>query len=159
MSKPTVILDLAINISYYAQEIQRLMDLAINESQRKLGRPVLLEEDRVNIFLTGAGRLAKALEEDIHREVTEKEGKSYEYCSNEMNMLALSTILACWSGWVFKAKSVDPGRPKDSRELASAVNKYVGSLVRNAINAGQQLGEDGKPAYGKNLSIEISEIS
>jgi hypothetical protein len=132
------------------------MDLAINESQKKLGKPGLLEEDKINIILSGAGRLAKALEEEIYRDVTEKEGKSFDYCSNEMNMLALSTIFACWSGWVFKAKSVDPGRPEDSRQQASAVNKYVESLVRNAINAGQKLGDDGKPAYGKTQSIEIS---
>ncbi len=157
MSKPTVILDLAIDISYYAQEIQHLMDNAINESERKLGRKgIFLDEDKFNIVLKGGAGLAKKLEKEIHREVTEKEGKSYDNRSNEMNMLALSIILACWSGWVFKAKSVDPGRPEDSRQQASAVNKYVESLVRNAINAGQKLGDDGKPAYGKTQSIEIS---
>jgi hypothetical protein len=134
------------------------MDIAIRESETKLSRTgSLLEDDRFNIVLKGGARLAKALEEEIHREVTEKEGKSYDYCSNEMNMLALSTILACWSGWVFKAKSVDLKRPEESREQASAVNKYVESLVRNAIYAGRKLGEDGKPPYGKSQSIAIDQ--
>ncbi|MFZ0741420.1 MAG: hypothetical protein WBM37_00590 [Nitrososphaeraceae archaeon] len=58
--------------------------------------------------------------------------------------------------FAFKYISGLLGFKEDSRQQASAVNKYVESLIRNAINAGQKLGDDGKPAYGKTQSIEIS---
>jgi hypothetical protein len=147
---------LAINISCYVQQIQLLTGLALNQSEKELHRIDQLSEDaRFNILVKGAVKLAKALEEEIYREVKQKEGKSYDHCSNEMNMLALSTILACWSGWVFKSKSEDKKRATESREQASAVSKYIESLIRNAINAGQKMGEGGETPEGKSRLIAI----
>ncbi|MFZ0513941.1 MAG: hypothetical protein WAM14_20205 [Candidatus Nitrosopolaris sp.] len=57
--------------------------------------------------ILGAMITSKALEKEIYREVKQRENRSYDYCSNEMNLLALTTILAAWCGWVFKSKSQD----------------------------------------------------
>ena len=72
---------------------------------------------------------AKMLEEEIYREVKQRENRSYDYCSNEMNLLALAAILAEQSGWVFKSKSEDKNRETESREQAAVVNKYIESFI------------------------------
>lgn len=99
---------------------------------------------------------AKTLEEEIYREVKQKENRSYDYCSNEMNLLALVTILAGWCGWVFKSKSEDQKRPTESREQAAAVNKYIESLICNSIKAGQRIGQCGGTPEGRSEFIDIS---
>lgn len=133
------------------------MGLTLNESEKELHRTDQLSgEARLNILLKGAMTLAKGLEEEIYREVKQREGKSYDYGSNEMNLLALAAILACWSGWVFKSKSEDQKRALDSREQAAAINKYVESFIRNAINAGQRMGEGGGTPEGRSQLIEIA---
>lgn len=95
-----------IDIAYYIQQIQIQTAAAISESEKKLKeKGKLLDEDRINILFRGAVTAAKTLEEEIYREVKQKENRSYDYCSNEMNLLALVTILAGWCGSVFKSKS------------------------------------------------------
>ena len=100
--------DLAIDIAYYISQIELQMAATIKRSESRLkekGR--VLEEDRLNILLRGAMMIAKRLEEEIYHEVKEREHKSYNYCSNEINILALATLLSAWSSWVFKSKSDD----------------------------------------------------
>ena len=80
--------DLPIDIAYYIQQIQIQTAATIKESENKLKeKGKLLDEDRINILLRGAVTTAKALEEEIYREVKQKENKSYDYCSSEMNHL------------------------------------------------------------------------
>jgi hypothetical protein len=147
---------LSIDIAYYIQQIQIQTAATIKESENKLKeKGKLLDEDRINILLRGAMTTAKALEEEIYREVKQRENRSYDYCSNEMNMLALAAVLAAWSGWVFKSKSKDNNREKESREQAAAVNKYIESFIRNSINAGQRIGEHGGTPEGRREFIEI----
>ena len=87
--------DLPIDIAYYIQQIQIQTAAAIKESENKLKeKGKLLDIDRINILLSGAATTAKALEEEIYREVKQREKKAYDFCSNEMNLLALATILA-----------------------------------------------------------------
>jgi hypothetical protein len=148
---------LPIDIAYYIQQIQIQTAATIKESENKLKeKGKLLDEDRINILLRGAVTTAKALEEEIYREVKQKESRSYDYCSNEMNLLALATILAAWSGWVFKSKSEDQNRPTESREQATAVNKYIESFIRNSIKGGQRIGEDGGTPEGRSEFIDIA---
>jgi len=148
--------DLPIDIAYYIQQIQIQTAATIKESENKLKeRGKLLDEDRINILLRGAVTTAKALEEEIYREVKQKENRSYDYCSNEMNLLSLATILAAWSGWVFKSKSEDQNRHTESREQAAAVNKYIESFIRNSIKAGQRIGECGGTPEGRREFIDI----
>jgi hypothetical protein len=147
---------LAINIAPYIQQIQLLTGLAISESEKEFHvTGQLTEKSRLNILLKGAMSLARGLEEEIYREVKQRENKSYDYGSNEMNLLSLSAILACWSAWVFKSKSEDPSRQAESREQAAAVSKYIESFIRNAIDAGRQMGEGGGTPEGKSQLIEI----
>jgi len=54
----------------------------------------------LDILLDGALSLATNLERDIYNEVLQKEGKSYDYDSNEMDLLALGVIFSSWSGWI-----------------------------------------------------------
>ena len=72
-----------------------------------------------------------------------------------MNLLSLATILAAWSGWVFKSKSEDQNRHTESREQAAAVNKYIESFIRNSIKAGQRIGECGGTPEGRREFIDI----
>ena len=85
----------------------------------------------------------------------QKEGKSYDYDSNEMDLLALGVIFSSWSGWIFKAKSEDPSRELESREQAKAVSKYVESMIMNAIRGGQNIGKDNGSPDGKSQPIDI----
>ena len=148
--------DLPIDIAYYIQQIQIQTASAIKESENKLKeKGKLLDIDRINILLSGAATTAKALEEEIYREVKQREKKAYDFCCNEMNLLALATILAAWSGWVFKSKSEDESRQIESREQAAAVSKYIESFIRNSINAGQRIGEGGKTPEGRSEFIEL----
>jgi len=150
------LLYLAINIAYYIQQTQLLTGMAIKESEKELHTTGLLtDKSRFDIILRGAMLLARELEQEIYREVKKRENKSYDCESNEMNLLSLSVILACWSAWVFKAKSEDPNRASESREQAAAVSKYMESFFRNAINAGQQMGKGGEIPEGKIHNIEI----
>lgn len=146
-----------IDIAYYIQQVQIQTAATIKESETKLKeKGKLLDEDRINILLKGAMTTAKALEQEIYREVKQRENKSYDYCSNEMNLVALATILAAWSGWLFKSKSEDKNRQTESREQAAAVNKYIESFIRNSINAGQRIGEGGGTPDGRTEFIEIA---
>ena len=146
-----------IDIAYYIQQVQIQTAATIKESETKLKeKGKLLDEDRINILLKGAMTTAKALEQEIYREVKQRENKSYDYCSNEMNLVALATILAAWSGWLFKSKSDDKNRQTESREQAAAVNKYIESFIRNSINAGQRIGEGGGTPDGRTEFIEIA---
>jgi len=148
---------LPIDIAYYIQQVQIQTAATIKESETKLKeKGKLLDEDRINILLKGAMTTAKALEQEIYREVKQRENKSYDYCSNEMNLVALATILAAWSGWLFKSKSEDKNRQTESREQAAAVNKYIESFIRNSINAGQRIGEGGGTPDGRTEFIEIA---
>lgn len=146
-----------IDIAYYIQQVQIQTAATIKESETKLKeKGKLLDEDRINILIKGAMTTAKALEQEIYREVKQRENKSYDYCSNEMNLVALATILAAWSGWLFKSKSEDKNRQTESREQAAAVNKYIESFIRNSINAGQRIGEGGGTPDGRTEFIEIA---
>jgi hypothetical protein len=147
--------DLGINIACYIQQIQLLTEIAINESEKELHRRDQLTDKARLKMLDSAMKLSRALEEEIYTEVRKKEGKSYDFNSNEMNLLALSAILAGWSGWVFKSKSEDPNRVQELRGQAAAESKYVETFIRNAINAGRSLGKDGGTPEGKSLLIEI----
>jgi hypothetical protein len=111
----------------------------------------ILRVDQLDILLDGALSLATNLERDIYNEVLQKEGKSYDYDSNEMDLLTLGVIFLSWSGWIFKAKSEDPSRELESREQAKAVSKYVESMIMNAIRGGQNIGKDN----GKSQPIDI----
>ena len=73
-----------------------------------------------------------------------------------LTLVALATILAAWSGWLFKSKSEDKNRQTESREQAAAVNKYIESFIRNSINAGQRIGEGGGTPDGRTEFIEIA---
>jgi hypothetical protein len=147
----------AINIACYVQQIQLLTSIALSESEKRLHRTdQLSDEARLNILTRGVMTLAKGLEEEIYREVKQRENTSYSYGSNEMNMFAMAAILAAWSGWVFKSKSEDPNRAVESREQAAAINKYTGSFILNAIIAGQRMGEGGGIPEGKSQLIEVS---
>ena len=146
-----------IDIAYYIQQIQIHTAATINESEKKLKeKGKLLDENRINILLRGALITAKTLEEEIYREVKQRENRSYDYGSNEMNLLALVTILAGWCGWVFKSKSEDQKRPTESRAQAAAINKYIKSLIRNSIIAGQGMGQCGGTPEGRSEFIDIT---
>jgi hypothetical protein len=148
--------DLGIDIAYYIQQIEAHTAAAIHVSETKLKHKGKIScEDRLNIILGCAMKTAEKLEEETYREVKKKEQKSYDYPSNEMNLFALATILAAWSGWVFKSKSEDLKRPSESREKAAAVSKYIESIVRNAVEKGQKLGEGGGRPEGKTIFMEI----
>jgi hypothetical protein len=148
---------LPIDIGYYIQQI-RLRTLAtIKEPESKLSeKGKLLDEDRIDILIRGAMMTVKALEEEIYREVKQKENKSYDYCSNEMNLFALATTLVSWSSWVFKSKSEDKNREIESRDKATAVNEYIQSFIRNSIDAGQRIGEGGGIPERRRELIEIT---
>jgi hypothetical protein len=67
---------LPIDIAYYIQQIQIQIAAAIKESKTKLKeKGELLDEDRINIILRGAVSTAKTLEEEIYREVKQRENK------------------------------------------------------------------------------------
>jgi hypothetical protein len=68
---------------------------------------------------------------------------------------AVGVILSAWSSWVFKSKSEDKNRQVESRDQATAVNKYIISFVRNSVNAGQRIGEGGGAPEGKRELVEI----
>ena len=72
-----------------------------------------------------------------------------------MNLLALATIFAAWSGWVFKSKSADQNGRTESREQAAELNKYIESFIRNSIKAGQGIGECGGTPEGRREFIDI----
>jgi hypothetical protein len=146
---------LAINIACYIQQIELLTRLAINDSEKELHKTGQLTDKSRLDMLNGAMSLARGLEQEIYHEVNQIENKSYDYGSNEMNLLSLSVILACWSAWVFKSKSEDPNRAIESREQAAAVSKYIEPFIRNAISAGQQMGNGGGRPEGKSQLIEI----
>jgi hypothetical protein len=115
----------------------------------------ILRVDQLDILLDGALSLATNLERDIYNEVLQKEGKSYDYDSNEMDLLTLGVIFLSWSGWIFKAKSEDPSRELESREQAKAVSKYVELMIMNAIRGGQNIGKDNGSPDGKSQPIDI----
>jgi hypothetical protein len=74
------------------------MHLAINESENELHMTgQLTDKSRLDILLKSAVSVAIGLEEEIYREVKQRENRSYDYGSNEMNPLSLSVILTCWS--------------------------------------------------------------
>ncbi|MGH9982863.1 MAG: hypothetical protein ACRD8W_02775 [Nitrososphaeraceae archaeon] len=85
----------------------------------------------------------------------QKEGISYDYDSNEMDLLALGIIFSAWSSWIFKAKSEDASREEGSREQAKAVSKYVESMIVNAIRGGQNISKDNGQPEGKSELIDI----
>jgi len=72
-----------------------------------------------------------------------------------MNLLALATIFAAWSGWVCNSKSEDQNRHTVSREQAATVNKYIESFIRNSIKAGQRIGECGGTPEGRREFVDI----
>jgi hypothetical protein len=111
--------------------------------------------DQLDILLDGALSLATNLEREIYNEVLHKEGRSYDYDSNEMDLLALGLIFSSWSSWIFKAKSEDPSRDAESREQAKAVSKYIESMIVNAIRGGQNIGKNNGQPEGSNEPICI----
>ena len=146
---------MTIDIAPYLAEMQKLMGIV---SERAISSGVsngILRVDQLDILLDGALSLATNLERDIYNEVLQKEGKSYDYDSNEMDLLALGVIFSSWSGWIFKAKSEDPSRELESREQAKAVSKYVESMTMNAIRGGQNIGKDNGSPDGKSQPIDI----
>jgi hypothetical protein len=48
----------------------------------------IIPEDQKNILLAGALTAAQQLEEELYNEVKKKEGRSYDFPSNEMQLLA-----------------------------------------------------------------------
>jgi hypothetical protein len=146
---------MTIDIAPYLAEIQKLMGIALERAKSSGVNNGILRVDQLDILLDGALSLATSLERDIYNEVLQKEGKSYDYDSNEMDLLALGVIFSSWSGWIFKAKSEDPSRDAESREQAKAVSKYVESMMVNAIRGGQNIGKDNGQPEGKSELIDI----
>ena len=146
---------MTINIAPYLAEIQKLMGIVLKRAKSSGVTDGILRVDQLDILLDGALSLATNLERDIYNEVLQKEGKSYDYDSNEMDLLALGVIFSSWSGWIFKAKSEDPSRELESREQAKAVSKYVESMIMNAIRGGQNIGKDNGSPDGKSQQIDI----
>jgi len=137
---------MTIDIAPYLAEIQKLMGIVLERAKSSGVTNGILRVDQLDILLDGALSLATDLERDIYNEVLHKEGRSYHYDSNEMDLLALGIIFSSWSGWIFQAKSEDPSRDAESREQAKAVSKYVESMIVNAIRGGQNIGKNnGQP--------------
>jgi hypothetical protein len=135
--------------------MQKLMGIVSERTKSSGVSNGILRVDQLDILLDGALSLATNLERDIYNEVLQKEGKSYDYDSNEMDLLALGVIFSSWSGWIFKAKSEDPSKELESREQAKAVSKYVESMIMNAIRGGQNIGKDNGGPDGKSQPIDI----
>ena len=146
---------MSIDIAPYLAEMQKLMVIVSERAKSSGVSNGILRVDQLDILLDGALSLATNLERDIYNEVLQKEGKSYDYDSNEMDLLALGVIFSSWSGWIFKAKSEDPSRELESREQAKAVSKYVESMIMNAIRGGQNIGKDNGDPDGKSQPIDI----
>jgi hypothetical protein len=146
---------MTIDIAPYLAEIQKLMGIVLERAKSSGVTNGILRVDQLDILLDGALSLATSLERDIYNEVLQKEGNSYDYDSNEMDLLALGIIFSSWSGWIFKAKSEDPSREEGSREQAKAVSKYVESMIVNAIRGGQNIGKDNGQPEGKRELIDI----
>lgn len=146
---------MTIDIAYYVSKIQDLMGIVINRAEEAGYKYALVPADQKDILLVGALTIARKLEEEIYNDVKEKEGQSYGVPSNEMQLLAFAVILSAWSGWVFKAKSEDPNRPEESRELAKTVSKYVETMIVNAIKGGQNIGKGSGRPEGKKEPINI----
>lgn len=146
---------MTIDIAPYLAEIQKLMDIVLERAKSSGVTNGILRVDQLDILLDGALSLATDLEKDIYNEVLHKEGRSYDYDSNEMDLLALGVIFSSWSGWIFKAKSEDPNRDAESREQAKAVSKYVESMIANAIRGGQNIGKNNGQPEGRNELIDI----
>jgi hypothetical protein len=147
---------MTIDIAPYLAEIQKLMGIVSERAKSSGVINGILRVDQLDILLDGALSLATNLERDIYKEVLRKEGKSYDYDSNEMDLLALGVIFSSWSGWIFKAKSEDPSREAESREQAKAVSKYIESMIVNAIRGGQNIGKDNGSPEGKSEPINIA---
>jgi hypothetical protein len=147
---------ITIDIAPYIAEIQKLMGIVSERAKSSGVTNGILRVDQLDILLDGALSLATNLERDIYKEVLRKEGKSYDYDSNEMDLLALGVIFSSWSSWIFKAKSEDPSREAESREQAKAVSKYIESMIVNAIRGGQNIGKDNGSPEGKSEPINIA---
>jgi hypothetical protein len=146
---------MTIDIAYYVSKIQYLMGIIINRAKEAGYRNVLVPADQKDILLAGALTVARKLEEEIHNDVKEKEGRSYGVPSNEMQLLAFAVILSAWSGWVFKAKSEDPTRDDLSREGAKAISKCIEAIIVSAIRGGQNIGKGNETPEGKEELIDI----
>ena len=146
---------MTINIAPYLAEIQKLMGIVLKRAKSSGVTDGILRVDQLDILLDGALSLATNLEREIYNEVLYIEGRSYDYDSNEMDLLALGLIFSSWSSWIFKAKSEDPSRDLESREQAKAVSKYVESMIVNAIRGGQNIGKNNGQPEGRNEPIGI----
>jgi hypothetical protein len=140
---------MTIDIAYYISKIECLMGIVLDRAKESGINNAILPDDQKNILLAGVLTAAKKLEEEIYNEVKEKEGRSYDFPSNEMQLLAFAIIWSAYSGWVFKAKSDDPQRQDESRKQAEAVSKHVEAMIVNAIRGGQNIGNAGGRPEGK----------
>ena len=145
---------MTIDIAEYISKIECLMGVIIDRAKESGISNQVFVEDQRNILLPGAFAAAHKLQEEIYNEVVNKEGKSYSP-SNEMKLLAFAVIWSAWSAWVFMAKSEDPNRSKESRELAEAVSKYVETMIVNAIKCGQNIGKGNGGPEGRKEPINL----
>ena len=100
-SRVVVLISDAASFAYvhYISKIECLMGIALDRSKEAVA---------------GALTAAKQLEEELYNEVKKKEGRSYDFHGNEMQLLA-SLIWSAYVGWFFEAKSEDPSRQDESR--------------------------------------------
>lgn len=136
---------MSINISYYISEVEKLMTDVIKTSAKKNVPEGKVDElDIKTILLNGVYELSKKMCMEIHQEIVKKEGYSWSDKSNEMRLMSMGVIFCSWASWVFKAKSEDAKRNHDSINQAACVNKYLKSIIDNAIIKGIVIGEHNK---------------
>jgi hypothetical protein len=147
---------MAIDIAYYISEIERGLGKAQAASKDMGISGGILHEHIINILLPICHTAALKLEKEIFSTVSSMEGESWPAEANELNLLAFGTILTAWASWCFKAKSDDPNRDPLTRRQAAVVDKYIKTMINNAINAGRTIGTDNGRPEGREELIGVS---